>query len=681
MSYTVLARKWRPKKFAELVGQTHVMQALSNALDQQRLHHAYLFTGTRGVGKTTIARIFAKALNCEQGISATPCGVCSVCQSVDQGRFVDLIEVDAASRTKVEDTREILDNVQYAPTQGRFKVYLIDEVHMLSKSSFNALLKTLEEPPEHVKFLLATTDPHKLPITVLSRCLQFNLLRLTRVQIQQHLSQILQAEGIDFEPTALALIAKGADGSARDALSLLDQAIAYCGGKLSFEPVQTMLGLVDQGQVLAILQALANDSAADIRQLLQYLSLFGVDYVALLNQLLEGLHQLSMQQVLGEVSEEGVIAQPQALELAQALSVERVQLLYQIGLLAQQDMKLAPDVRIGFEMALLRMLAFKPQMAALSGLAAPSDATLGKPMAAATSAATIKQTLRDSASPSRQMVAPADVAPAVSPSASAPAKPTDFPGLMSRMQQRIAPAGEQMSTPTPTPAVAPVMSLSMTPPVAEMVEDTLRSTQMSAPVLAATSPGEDVQPSAALMQSAPWPEVDQDEVVQDQFDQDHTSLAASSSLTEGVPLSTSPTPADVSEALEGEASLRQWQAFVQQIDADGMALALARNVMLCRVNQQAWWLSVDPAQQAAKTEVAQQRLLQAARRCFGEHFMIHYVDYDGVFFTLHRQEAQALQQQQGLAREAILADEKVQTMQQQWGMTLLEQTIKPLEMV
>ncbi|MFA6699425.1 MAG: DNA polymerase III subunit gamma/tau [Thiomicrospira sp.] len=674
MSYTVLARKWRPKKFAELVGQTHVMQALSNALDQQRLHHAYLFTGTRGVGKTTIARIFAKALNCEQGISATPCGVCSVCQSVDQGRFVDLIEVDAASRTKVEDTREILDNVQYAPTQGRFKVYLIDEVHMLSKSSFNALLKTLEEPPEHVKFLLATTDPHKLPITVLSRCLQFNLLRLTRVQIQQHLSQILQAEGIDFEPTALALIAKGADGSARDALSLLDQAIAYCGGKLRFEPVQTMLGLVDQGQVLAILQALANDSAADIRQLLQRLSSLGVDYVALLNQLLEGLHQLSMQQVLGEVSEEGAIAQAQVIELAQTLSVERVQLLYQIGLLAQQDMKLAPDVRIGFEMALLRMLAFKPQMAALGSPSAPSDAFRGKPVAAAT--ATIKQTLRDSAPPSRQRVAPADVAPAVSPSASAPAKPTDFPSLMSRMQQRIAPAEVQTSTPSAAAA------LPLRPTLApDMVEDTLRSTQMSAPVLAATSPSEDVQPSAALMQSAPWPEVDQDEVVQDQFDQDHTSLAASSSLTEGVPLSTSPTPADVSEALEGEASLRQWQAFVQQIDADGMALALARNVMLCRVNQQAWWLSVDPAQQAAKTEVAQQRLLQAARRCFGEHFMIHYVDYDGVFFTLHRQEAQALQQQQALAREAILADEKVQTMQQQWGMTLLEQTIKPLEMV
>ncbi len=360
MSYTVLARKWRPKKFSELVGQAHVMQALANALDQQRLHHAYLFTGTRGVGKTTIARIFSKALNCEEGISSTPCGVCDTCRSIDEGRFIDLIEVDAASKTKVDDTREILDNVQFAPTQGRYKVYLIDEVHMLSKSSFNALLKTLEEPPEHVKFLLATTDPHKLPITVLSRCLQFNLMRLTQLQIQTHLEFIMEQEGLPFESNALALIAKGADGSARDALSLLDQAIAYGAGEVLFEPVQTMLGLVDQQYSLAILQALAANDPGLVKQSVQQLASMGVDYQALLSQLIETLHALSYYQVFGDNASSMSIPDDVLVSLAEQITPERVQLLYQIALLAKQDMQLAPDIRIGFEMALIRMLAFQP---------------------------------------------------------------------------------------------------------------------------------------------------------------------------------------------------------------------------------------------------------------------------------------------------------------------------------
>ncbi len=360
MSYTVLARKWRPKKFSELVGQTHVMQALANALDQQRLHHAYLFTGTRGVGKTTIARIFSKALNCEEGISSTPCGVCDTCRSIDEGRFIDLIEVDAASKTKVDDTREILDNVQFAPTQGRYKVYLIDEVHMLSKSSFNALLKTLEEPPEHVKFLLATTDPHKLPITVLSRCLQFNLMRLTQLQIQTHLEFIMGQENLPFESSALALIAKGADGSARDALSLLDQAIAYGAGEVLFQPVQTMLGLVDQQYSLAILQALAANDPELVKQAVQQLASMGVDYQALLAQLIETLHALSYYQVFGDNASSMSIPDDVLISLAKQITPERVQLWYQIALLAKQDMQLAPDIRIGFEMALIRMLAFQP---------------------------------------------------------------------------------------------------------------------------------------------------------------------------------------------------------------------------------------------------------------------------------------------------------------------------------
>ena len=360
MGYTVLARKWRPKNFSELVGQSHVMQALANALDQQRLHHAYLFTGTRGVGKTTIARIFAKALNCQEGISSQPCGVCETCRSIDEGRFIDLIEVDAASKTKVDDTREILDNVQFAPTQGRYKVYLIDEVHMLSKSSFNALLKTLEEPPEHVKFLLATTDPHKLPITVLSRCLQFNLMRLTQLQIQTHLAQILVKESIPYEDSALALIAKSADGSARDSLSLLDQAIAYCAGQVMFEPVQTMLGLVDQQFGVAILNALAHEDPQEIKLVIQQLATMGVDYQALLSQLIESLHAISYVQLFGDNETTTLLPAEIVQKFAQSFTPERVQLLYQICLLTKQDMQLAPDIRIGFEMALMRMLAFMP---------------------------------------------------------------------------------------------------------------------------------------------------------------------------------------------------------------------------------------------------------------------------------------------------------------------------------
>ncbi|HBQ44623.1 MAG TPA: DNA polymerase III subunit gamma/tau [Thiomicrospira sp.] len=376
MSYVVLARKWRPKKFSELVGQQHVMQALANALDQQRLHHAYLFTGTRGVGKTTIARIFSKALNCEQGISSTPCGTCSTCQTIDEGRFVDLIEVDAASKTKVEDTRELLENVQYAPVQGRFKVYLIDEVHMLSKSSFNALLKTLEEPPEHVKFLLATTDPHKLPITVLSRCLQFNLMRLTQQQINQHLAFILEQEQLPFDKTSLALIAKSANGSARDALSILDQAISYGGGEVRFDEVQTMLGLVDQQHAVHILQALLAGSAEKIKQVIIDLSAIGVNYEALVDQLIEVFHQISMLQILGSLTEEVMPIDEAVLnEAATGFDANQIQALYQIALLSKQDMQLAPDNKIGFEMALLRMLAFN-----FSTEKKASEATIPKPI-------------------------------------------------------------------------------------------------------------------------------------------------------------------------------------------------------------------------------------------------------------------------------------------------------------
>lgn len=358
MSYLVLARKWRPRKFSELVGQEHVVRALSNALETGRVHHAFLFTGTRGVGKTTIARIFAKSLNCERGVGAEPCGVCEICQSVDQGRFVDLLEIDAASNTGVDDVREVIENAQYLPTRGRYKVYLVDEVHMLSKNAFNALLKTLEEPPEHVKFLLATTDPQKLPVTVLSRCLQFNLKRLTQAQIAGQMRHILEAEHIAAEEGAIAQLARAAEGSLRDGLSLLDQALAFGAGGLRDEDVQAMLGTVDRSQVSALLDALAASDGAALMQAAATIAGFAPDFSAVLDTFALALHRIQVRQLVpgAEAEEEGFDPAP----FAQTIPPELIQLWYQMALHGQRDLELAPSPQIGFEMTLLRMLAFAP---------------------------------------------------------------------------------------------------------------------------------------------------------------------------------------------------------------------------------------------------------------------------------------------------------------------------------
>lgn len=360
MSYQVLARKWRPKNFAELMGQEHVVRALTGGLQSGRLHHAFLFTGTRGVGKTTIARIIAKALNCDVGVSATPCGVCSACLDIDAGRFPDLLEVDAASRTKVDDTREILDNVVYAPARGRFKVYLIDEVHMLSISSFNALLKTLEEPPAHVKFLLATTDPQKLPVTVLSRCLKFHLKRLSIPQIAKQMGIILRAEQIDFETDAVDELARAADGSMRDGLSLLDQALSYGDGKLATLATREMLGTVSRESVLDLLDVLAEGSASELATQLANLAEFGGHYGQILGRMLEQLHQLAFIQLAGSEAEQALDAPARLVALAPRFSPEELQLLFQLALLGTRDVAQAPDPRIAFEMCLLRMLTFRP---------------------------------------------------------------------------------------------------------------------------------------------------------------------------------------------------------------------------------------------------------------------------------------------------------------------------------
>lgn len=360
MSYQVLARKYRPKTFETLVGQDHVVRALTNALSQNRLHHAYLFTGTRGCGKTTLARILAKSLNCESGVTAKPCGICRACTEIDRGRFVDLLEVDAASNTQVDAMRELLDNAQYAPTVGRFKVYIIDEVHMLSKSAFNAMLKTLEEPPAHVKFILATTDPQKVPVTVLSRCLQFNLRQMSSATVSEHLKNVLSQENIPFEASAIGLISRAAAGSMRDALSLTDQAIAYGNQTVSEIEVRSMLGAIDQSYLFDILNALQANNGAGIVEIAKQMHARSIAFEAALNDLANLLHQIAMAQTVPDSIASDLPERAQLIDLANKLSAETIQLYYQIALLGRRDIGLAPDEYAGFTMTLLRMLAFMP---------------------------------------------------------------------------------------------------------------------------------------------------------------------------------------------------------------------------------------------------------------------------------------------------------------------------------
>ena len=448
MSYQVLARKWRPKRFAELVGQEHVVRALSNALDSGRVHHAFLFTGTRGVGKTTIARIFAKSLNCERGQSSTPCGECSSCMDIDAGRFVDLLEIDAASRTKVDDTRDMLDNVIYAPTRGRYKVYLIDEVHMLSGHSFNALLKTLEEPPPHVKFLLATTEPEKLPVTVLSRCLKFNLKRLLPAQISGQMRHILDAEGISYEADALPELARAADGSLRDGLSLLDQAIAYGGGSVRADEVRSMLGTIERGQVFALLQAVHDADGAALMAEVDRLAEFSPDYASVLDEIAGVLHRVQLKQLVSDYAglEDSDNAGVNA--LAAALPPETTQLYYQIAITGRRDLPMAPNARAGFEMTLLRMLAFRPAQAGDAASRANSGATPVRSAANTSQAAT--------ASPSP----PTRTAPSTSASAS-----TATQRPPAKVSEPVPAAIQQPAT--TVPAAAPPADLSDWPALIE----------------------------------------------------------------------------------------------------------------------------------------------------------------------------------------------------------------------
>ena len=703
MSYTVLARKWRPKNFSELVGQSHVMQALSNALDQQRLHHAYLFTGTRGVGKTTIARIFAKALNCQQGISSKPCSDCETCRAIDEGRFIDLIEVDAASRTKVDDTREILDNVQFAPTQGRYKVYLIDEVHMLSKSSFNALLKTLEEPPEHVKFLLATTDPHKLPITVLSRCLQFNLMRLTQPQIQSHLAYILQQENIEFEESALGLIAKSADGSARDSLSLLDQAIAYGAGQVMFDAVQTMLGLVDQQYGVAILKALAADSGEDLKQIIQQLAVMGVDYQALLSQLIESLHAISYRQVFADQEANSLLPAEVVSEMASLLSPERVQMLYQVALLAKQDMQLAPDMRIAFEMTLIRMLAFQPLEASDSlvsdGSVQVSSQTASEPaavepsmsemspadaMASLASARSLVGKKNTEISPStaaveiqtpqnsfnEQFSTPNDIQQAAEYSVADISSQQGIEGAL------VGQPSEQISEPKTHKPTDEVDHLSL---IRAKLKQPFNSTQSNDSPKVSNN-------SETLAVEKPNPVFEQqDSIEPDSVADDFSTSSEHEEKLVKPDNSSKPFSLDANiaethnqEVFEPSGDLlKDWQAIIEVLNINGMAAEIARNSVLVELNSTALTISIDPEQEFAMPEKALQQISDAVKQRFGSQVDLQIASVDQ-HYTPAKMASDQQQNLQQSAVDSIHQDPVVQQLQNTLGMELIPGTIKPI---
>ncbi len=649
-----------------MVGQTHVLKALINALDNQRLHHAYLFTGTRGVGKTTIARIIAKCLNCETGVSSTPCGQCSVCREIDEGRFVDLIEVDAASRTKVEDTRELLDNVQYAPSRGRYKVYLIDEVHMLSSHSFNALLKTLEEPPPHVKFLLATTDPQKLPVTILSRCLQFSLKNMPPERVVEHLTHVLGVENVPFEEDALWLLGRAADGSMRDAMSLTDQAIAFGEGKVLAADVRAMLGTLDHGQVYGVLQALLEGDARALLEAVRHLAEQGPDWAGVLAEMLNVLHRVAIAQALPEAVDNGQGDRDRVLALAQALPAEDVQFYYQMGLIGRRDLPLAPDPRSGFEMVLLRMLAFRP--ADTGDAPRTSLKNLGiSPATADSKPAAVANTAAPGVSP---VSAPAPVAPAaaVAPAPVVIASPAESAATVAPELPAVA---TSPAAPTQEQAV-PVIDVPWNeppevPPVAVEANAIL-------PEPALDGPPDHV---AAVVQVE---EPDDDEpplTDEDYFEVENQAEAYFEELQQDETDQQEVQPLPAVEPATGLAA--EWLELYLKLGLSGLTGSIAANCTLISVEGDRWLMHLDPAQSALFNPTQQRRLNDALNQYHGRTLQLDIVLQKPEQETPAQAAQRRRAERQRAAEQSIHADPLVQQLMQQFAAVIREGTIEPVE--
>ncbi|EAN1597247.1 DNA polymerase III subunit gamma/tau [Salmonella enterica] len=642
MSYQVLARKWRPQTFADVVGQEHVLTALANGLSLGRIHHAYLFSGTRGVGKTSIARLLAKGLNCETGITATPCGVCDNCREIEQGRFVDLIEIDAASRTKVEDTRDLLDNVQYAPARGRFKVYLIDEVHMLSRHSFNALLKTLEEPPAHVKFLLATTDPQKLPVTILSRCLQFHLKALDVEQIRHQLEHILNEEHIAHEPRALQLLSRAADGSLRDALSLTDQAIASGDGQVSTQAVSAMLGTLDDDQALSLVEAVVDANGERVMSLINEAAARGIEWEALLVEMLSLLHRIAMVQLSPAALGSDMAAIEQRMrELARTVPPGDLQLYYQTLLIGRKELPWAPDRRMGVEMTLLRALAFHPRM------------PLPEPETPRQSFAPVVPTAVMTPPQVQQPSAPA---PQTSP-APLPASTSQVLAARNQLQRAQGATKAKKSEPAAASRARPVnnSALERLASVSERVQ------ARPAPSALETAPVK----KEAYRWKATTPVVQTKEVV-----------ATPKSLKKALEHEKTP---ELAAKLAAEAIERDpWAAQVSQLSLPKLVEQVALNAWK-EQNGNAVCLHLRSTQRHLNSSGAQQKLAQALSDLTGTTVELTIVEDDNPAVRTPLEWRQAIYEEKlAQARESIIADNNIQTLRRFFDAELDEESIRPI---